>query len=236
MTRPHRSPSPRTIAFGDIHGCLDHLDALLLAIEPTPKDHLVFLGDYIDRGPDSAGVLNRLITLSKNLHVTTLLGNHEEMMLEARNDPDRLMEWLLNGGDATLFSYGGKHGKFSDVPANHWHFLENNLVSYLETKSHIFVHANVYPDLTMEEQPDHMLRWERCDESHRHFSRKIIICGHTPQRSNRPLVRDHLICIDTVACRGGLLTAFDVTTGTFWQAPAEGPVTTAHLSDFEEKE
>ncbi len=223
---------PRTIAIGDIHGCLDHLDALLLAIEPTPDDHLVFLGDYVDRGPDSAGVMNRLITLSKNLKITTIMGNHEQMMLESRNDIDRLTEWLLNGGDATLFSYGGKRGNFSHVPAEHWHFLERNLVPYLETKTHIFVHANAHPDLHMREQTDYMLRWERCDQSSRHMSRKIIVCGHTPQRSKRPLVRDHLICIDTIAFHGGFLTALDVTTGTVWQAAAEGPVSTAQLSDF----
>ncbi|HUO10484.1 MAG TPA: metallophosphoesterase family protein [Phycisphaerae bacterium] len=224
---------PRTIAFGDIHGCLDHLDALLHAILPTPKDHLVFLGDYIDRGPDSAGVLNRLLALRKNLHVTTLMGNHEQLMLDARSDPVSFLEWTLNGGDTTLASYG-PHKKLRDIPTAHWHFLEHDLVPYLETKTHIFVHANVYPDLPMSEQPDYMLLWERCDQSAPHHSGKHIICGHTPQKSHRPLVRDHLICIDTLAFRNGLLTAFDVTTGTFWQAPAEGPVTTAHLSDFEE--
>jgi serine/threonine protein phosphatase 1 len=180
-------------------------------------------------------VINRLITISKTHKTTAIMGNHEQMMLESRNDPERLVEWLLNGGDATLFSYGGKRGNFSHVPAEHWHFLERNLVSYLETKTHIFVHANVHPELHMKEQPDYMLRWERCDQSSRHMSRKIIVCGHTPQRSKRPLVRDHLICIDTIAFHGGFLTALDVTTDTIWQAPAEGPVSTSHLSDFAAK-
>jgi serine/threonine protein phosphatase 1 len=84
----------------------------------------------------------------------------------------------------------------------------------------------------MRNQPDHMLRWERCDESRPHMSGKMIVCGHTPQKSRRPLVRDHLICIDTAAFHDGFLTALDVTSDTVWQAPAEGPVEVCPLSDF----
>ena len=154
---------------------------------------------------------------------------------EKKNDLQSMLEDELREklwGDATLFSYGGKRANFSHVPAEHWRFLETQLVAYLETKTHLFVHANVSPDVPMRNQTDHMLRWERCDESRQHFSKKVIVCGHTPQKSRRPLVRDHLICIDTAAFHDGYLTALDVSTGTVWQAPGEGPVEMSPLADF----
>jgi serine/threonine protein phosphatase 1 len=223
----------RTIAIGDIHGCLDQLNALLAAIGPTSQDHLIFLGDYVDRGPDSAGVLNRVMGLSKELKVSAIMGNHEQMMLDARLDADALLEWVMNGGDATLFSYAGNKATLRDVPTAHWRFLESGLAPYVETETHLFVHANVYPDLAMEEQPDYMLRWERCDESAPHRSGKVIVCGHTPQKSRRPLVRDHLICVDTAAFHDGFLTGVDVGGGKVWQAGKDGRVAVSHVSDWE---
>jgi serine/threonine protein phosphatase 1 len=160
----------RTLAFGDIHGCLANFDALLQSIAPTPDDHLILLGDYVDRGPESAGVVKRVLKLSQTHHLTTLKGNHEEMMLDARGSHDRFSDWLQNGGDSTLRSYAGIRGTLRDIPADHWHFIEHQLVDYLETDTHIFVHANAYPDMAMAEQPDYMLRWERCDNILAHES------------------------------------------------------------------
>jgi serine/threonine protein phosphatase 1 len=224
----------RTLAIGDIHGCLSHLDALLESIAPTPEDHLIFLGDFVDRGPDSALVLQRIMQLSKTHRVTALIGNHEQMMLAARDSREKLSDWLERGGDATLRSYAGSRATLRDVPANHWKFLSENLVDYLETDTHIFVHANAYPDLSMPEQPEYMLRWERCDEIAAHESGKTIICGHTPQKSGKPMNLGYAICIDTNACRNGLLTCLDATTGRVWQADAKGRVERSHISDFSE--
>jgi len=224
--------SARTLVIGDIHGCLANLDALLQSISPTSDDHLILLGDLIDRGPDSAGVLARVLKLSQDHRVTTLIGNHEQMLLAARASHDKFSDWLRNGGAATLHSYGGVRGKLRDIPAEHWQFLEQKLVGYVETDTHIFVHANAYPDLEMPEQPDYMLRWERCDKIATHKSGKIIVCGHTPQKSGRPLNKGYAICLDTHACGGGPLTCMDAGSGRIWQADEKGRVHRAHISDF----
>lgn len=233
LSESHHFPM-RTLVFGDIHGCLSQFDALLQSIAPTPQDHLILLGDLIDRGANSAGVINRVLKLEKSHHFTTILGNHEQMMLAARDPHEKYSDWIRNGGDATLRSYAGVRSTLRDIPAEHWRFLENRPVNYLETGTHIFVHANAYPDLPMEEQPDYMLRWERCDRIAPHQSGKVIVCGHTPQKSGMPLNRGYAVCIDTHACGGGMLTCLDATSGKLWQADSGGRVCRAHISDFSE--
>ena len=224
----------RTLAMGDIHGHLRLFEALLEAAALTAEDHLVLLGDYVDRGPDSAGVLRRIIQLGKKRRVTAIRGNHEEMMLAARGGRMDLMgDWMLNGGLETLMSYAGHRAIVRDVPAEHWHFLEKSLVDYLETDTHIFVHGNCEPDRPLGEQDDFMLRWERCDVIRPHQSGKVIVCGHTPQMDGRPMNKGYAICIDTGAGHGKLLTCLDVTSGKLWQADAEGKVTRGHIADFE---
>ncbi len=222
----------RTFAIGDVHGCLSQLDALLTAIAPTSADHLIFLGDLIDRGPDSAGVLRRVRALFKTHHVTVIKGNHEQMMLDARDSHAKLTDWLQNGGDATLESYAGVRSSLRDVPVQDWAFLSNQLVHFLEDDTHIFVHANAYPDVPMSEQPDYMLRWERCDAMSAHESGKTIVCGHTPQKSGRLLNLGYGICLDTNACRAGPLTCLETRSGRVWQAMANGRVERSHLTDF----
>lgn len=224
----------RLLAIGDIHGCLTHLDALLGAIAPAKTDQLIFLGDYVDRGPESAGVLKRLMQLAGKHKTQFIRGNHEDMMLRARGGMQPYREWVLNGGDATMASYGGKRGTLKDVPTEHWAFLQNNLVDYVETKTHIFVHASAYPDMPMKEQPDFMLRWERCDNIQPHQSGKTIVCGHTPQRDGSPLNLGYAICIDTHACGFGLLTCLDASSGKLWQADENSRVEQSHISDYAE--
>ena len=115
----------RTIAIGDIHGCSAALDALLDAIRPRPEDVIVPLGDYINRGPDTRGVLDRLIDLGRRCRLVPLLGNHEQMLLEARSGLHPTT-WLGMGGLATLASYG--HGRdLSLIPEEHFEFLEGCL-------------------------------------------------------------------------------------------------------------
>src|SRR5437870_6195602 len=100
----------RTIAISDIHGCSAALAALLQAIDPTPFDTLVFLGDYIDRGPDSRGVFEQVIALAQRCSVVPLLGNHEEMLLAALEGQSELRYWLKFGGTEALASYGHRAG------------------------------------------------------------------------------------------------------------------------------
>lgn len=222
----------RTLVFGDIHGCLAQFDALLQSIAPTSEDRLVLLGDLVDRRPDSRGVINRILAMCRTHHVTVIMGNHEQMMLAARGSHQKSSDWLLNGGDATLRSYAGVRGLLRDVPEEHWKFLEHELADFVETDTHIFVHANAYPDQPMSEQPEYMLRWERCDEIAPHESGKVVVCGHTPQKTGNPLNRGYAICIDTNACGGGPLTCLAADSGRIWQADATGRVRRTHVSDF----
>src|SRR5829696_6973508 len=139
----------RTIAIGDIHGCSAAFDALLDAIRPRPEDTIVTLGDYIDRGPDSRGVLDRLIDLGRRCRLVPLLGNHDEMLLDVRSGKYPI-DWLLDiGGTATLASYGPGRD-LALIPDAHYEFLERCQETH-ETETHIFVHANFLPELPMSE-------------------------------------------------------------------------------------
>ena len=112
----------RIIAIGDIHGHSDALASLVRLINPQPDDTLVFLGDYIDRGPDSKGVLNQLIELADRCRLVPLKGNHEEMMLGAREGRSDFKFWMTFGGDFALESYGPDQS-LRLVPRQHWAFL-----------------------------------------------------------------------------------------------------------------
>ncbi|MBI3823171.1 MAG: serine/threonine protein phosphatase [Planctomycetes bacterium] len=218
----------RTLAIGDIHGCLRAFDLLLDLIQPQPDDLVVTLGDYVDRGPDCKGVIDRLIELQGRCKHVALKGNHDFMMLEARGSPAAFQEWFLVGGKQTLESYGAdpRWDLFADaVPAAHWRFLEEVCVPYHEIDTHFFVHANAYPDVPLAEQPEYMLFWEKLDagDARAHQSGKIMICGHTPQRSGVPLVLEHAICIDTrVYGDEGWLTCLDVGAGAYRSANQRG--------------
>jgi serine/threonine protein phosphatase 1 len=211
----------RTIAIGDIHGCSVALGALLDAIRPRPEDTVVTLGDYINRGPDTRGVLDRLIQLGCNCRLIPLLGNHDQKLLEARSGLHPTT-WLGMGGLATLDSYGPGRD-LSLIPDAHFEFLERCL-DYHETGRHIFVHANYYEQLPMEEQPALMLRWESLRDSTPgpHVSGKTVIVGHSSQKSGEILDLGYLKCIDTFCHGGGWLTALDVKSGEVWQANLSG--------------
>jgi serine/threonine protein phosphatase 1 len=215
-------PTPRTIAIGDVHGCSAALDAVLDAIGPQPDDLIVTLGDYINRGPDSRGVLERLIALGRRCHLVPLLGNHEQMLLDVRAGKYPI-HWLFDmGGTATLHSYGPGRDP-SMIPEEHYRFLEGCLDSR-ETDTHIFVHANYFPDQPMDEQHAGMLRWEslRAMTPGPHVSGKTVIVGHTSQKGGEILDLGYLKCIDTYCYGGGWLTALDVDTGQVWQADRYG--------------
>lgn len=225
----------RVLAIGDIHGCLGALDVLLDSVQLTPEDLLVLLGDYVDRGPDSRGVLERLLALRKTHRLVTLAGNHEQMMLEARHDPEIHSGWLASGGDATLRSYGrnGEPGSLDDVPEDHWSMLEH-CVDWLETERWLFVHANLESNLPIEHQPLSALRWEKFYEPLPHISGKTMICGHTRQMSGVPRNLGHAICIDTWAYGAGWLSCLEPATGHVWQANQRGLRRDLWVQDFQE--
>jgi serine/threonine protein phosphatase 1 len=165
-----------------------------------------------------------------------LLGNHEQMMLEARLGGEKYADWLRYGGDATLASYAkdGTRGKLSDVPDEHWEFLERSCVDYYETPTHFFVHAAAYPNVPLSEQPVSMLRWEAFDNPQPHESGRIMVCGHTPQRTGRPRNLGHSICLDTWAHGGGWLSGLDISSGQLWQANQQGDCKVGWIKEYEE--
>lgn len=215
--------SGRTIAIGDIHGCRAALEALLDAVAPQPDDVLIVLGDMIDRGPDSRGVLQRLLSLRDECQLIPLLGNHEEMLLTAGQNAvggRQWRYWMEFGGDATLASYGGEIGM---IPPEHISFVFQ-CVPYHETETHLFLHANYLPHLALPEQGEFELRWLSLHEflPGPHQSGKTAVVGHTAQTSGEVLRLDHLICIDTFCHGGGWLTALDVDSLQVWQADLQG--------------
>src|SRR5262249_25832069 len=157
----------RTIAIGDIHGCPDALAALIDAVAPGRDDTIVTLGDYIDRGPNSRGVLDRLLRLAGQCRLVPLLGNHEEALLDALQEKDALRRWLTLGGADTLRSYGwtpgGPRRALADwVPRPHREVIAP-CRGYPETPTHPFVPAGLVPELPPSEPPAPALPWRGAD-------------------------------------------------------------------------
>jgi serine/threonine protein phosphatase 1 len=216
------STSGRTIAIGDVHGCLAALETVLQAFQPRPDDTIVTLGDYVDRGPDSRGAIDRLIALQEQCRLVPLLGNHDEMLLEICAGRLYLMEdWLVFGGDATVASYGGRVPE--GVPAGHLAFLQACRL-YYETERHLFVHGNYWATLPLDQQHSRVLLWEslKLRQPGPHCSGKLAIVGHTAQKSGEILDLGYLKCIDTCCYGSGWLTALDVDSGRVWQADQQG--------------
>jgi serine/threonine protein phosphatase 1 len=189
---------PVTYVVGDIHGCLAPLERLLAKIAPRPEDEVVFVGDYIDRGPQSREVVDRLLGLP--YRCVFLLGNHERMLLDymAGEEEDLYLE---NGGRATLASYGGDA---DDIPAAHLAFF-HRLKPMYETADYLFVHAGIRPLIPVAEQEVRDLIWIR-QEFFKFIGKypKPVIFGHTPLR--QVLMADDRIGIDTGCVFGGKLT------------------------------
>ena len=159
----------RLLAIGDIHGCFTALKTLLETVELRHDDTLITLGDYVNKGPNTFAVLDYMIHLQQQVHLVPLRGNHEKMLLDARDDDRGLRLFQRVGGHRTLDSYSpieGSPGQLSDIPETHWRFLDG-LRLYHETKSHFFVHANAYPEVPLDEQPEFMLIGERSTTRHR---------------------------------------------------------------------
>jgi serine/threonine protein phosphatase 1 len=210
-------PGGKIFAIGDIHGYLNKLEALMRKIHPDPdRDELVFLGDYVDRGPNSKEVVEMVLEIKKSFPRTTcLMGNHEFTLLDYltyRKDP---WTFFLNGGIETIHSYDLTGDDIeSKIPAEHIAFF-NSLRPYYETEHYIFVHAGLKEGVPLHEQTLDDLVWIRREfiESKEDFG-KLVIFGHTP--FPKPLVHPNKIGIDTGAGYGGTLTCLELPDRVFY--------------------
>jgi serine/threonine protein phosphatase 1 len=176
----------RTFVIGDLHGCADELDRLLEGLAPTSADTVVFLGDYIDRGPSSKGVIDRVLRLRREgPRCVFLKGNHEDMFLAYLGYPGRYGEaFLYNGGEATLGSYGleGESGRAvaAHLPADHLEFLLGLQLRF-EHGRFLCVHAGLAPTRPLDQQREEDILWIR-DEFiwHPHPFGCTVVFGHTP--------------------------------------------------------
>ncbi|MDT8440118.1 MAG: metallophosphoesterase family protein [Desulfuromonadales bacterium] len=202
----------RLLAIGDIHGCLAQLAALLDLVAPTADDRLVFLGDYVDRGPESAGVLDCLLRLRWQLPQTVFLrGNHEQMFSDFLTGRDP-MPFLLNGGDQTLLSY--QCDERWPIPPEHRQFLDS-LVNLHTEDEFIFVHAGLRPKVPLAEQSVDDLLWIRQEFlAAGDDCEKTVVFGHTPFLE--PLQERRRLGLDTGCVYGRQLTCCEVRSRQFW--------------------
>jgi serine/threonine protein phosphatase 1 len=166
----------------------------------------VFLGDYIDRGPDSAGVIETVRELQTRSPdaVVALKGNHEDLMVMAPDDPLRVHNWLYNGGDATLQSFGVPTVREVAPDVMEW---ARDLPTFHEDKRRYYVHAGLDPQRALSEQTDYDRLWmKRPFLDAEHNFGKHVVHGHTPQRDGTP-ERRYRTNLDTAAVYGGALTA-----------------------------
>lgn len=214
----------RFFVIGDIHGCARELDTLLAALRLDAGDTIAFVGDYIDRGPESRRVVDILLALRQqdDLESIFLRGNHEDMCLSYIGRGGRWGEsWHLNGGIATLKSYGIDARLPGDetlarLPREHVEFFESLQLSWLG-EGYLVVHAGIRPGRPLAEQEEEDLLWIREEFIQRaHSLPETVIFGHTPQR--RVFVDlPYKIGIDTGCVYGGTLTCLELESSTLYQ-------------------
>jgi serine/threonine protein phosphatase 1 len=210
----------RLLAIGDIHGCHRSLLQMLALLRLDPlADTLVLIGDYLDRGPDSRGVIETLLTLKKNFpNLICLRGNHEAMFLDFFREEKNEERYFLNGGMTTLLSYGlspadARAG--TGFPEDHLAFLIS-LPLFHETPDYCFVHAGLRSGIPIADQSPEDLLWIRREfiGSDWDFG-KTIVFGHTPL--HEPLLEPNKIGIDTGAVYGGSLTCVELPSRRIYQ-------------------
>ncbi len=217
----------RVYAVGDIHGRADlladmsqRIAADRAAAPPVRRTMLVFVGDYVDRGADSAGVIDQLLRLRANPDYEThlLKGNHEVMFLDFLDDPAAFFQWAANGGVPTLASYdidaeamrdqlpvALRDTAVSAIPDAHLELLRG-LESMVVIGDYLFAHAGIRPGVPIEAQAEHDLIWIREPFlDHEGDLGKVVVHGHTPVPE--PEIRSNRVNIDTLAWRSGRLTA-----------------------------
>jgi serine/threonine protein phosphatase 1 len=202
--------STRTYVVGDIHGCEAKLRALFTAAmdynEKRPC-RFIFLGDYIDRGEDSSGVISWLMTLQKRMpdRVLFLCGNHEDMFVGALSNAVSHEYWCMNGGEATLASYGVDHA--ARIPLEHRDWIADLPLLYRDERR-LYVHAGIMPGVPIAQQSRRDLLWIRepflsSQDDHG----LLVVHGHTPIEADEPDLHANRLNLDTGACFGGPLTA-----------------------------
>jgi serine/threonine protein phosphatase 1 len=200
-----------TYAIPDLHGRIDLLQSAITKIaehSAGKQSTVVTLGDYVDRGPSSRQVINRLISWkSDHLRIVNLKGNHEAMMWEVCNNLSDLSWWIRNGGDRTLASYGQNSRETSDlamVSPEHLNWIANLNVMYVD-QHRVFVHAGVDPEISLPQQSERTLLWKRYSQGvglghgHRH-----VIHGHHAD-PNAPIVTKGRTNLDGLAWKTGRL-------------------------------
>ena len=214
----------KTFVIGDIHGQLGMLENLMAKIPWRPeKDALVFLGDYIDRGPDSRGVVDYILSLTRNYsRISCVLGNHEGMLLNYLAGVDKKL-YLANGGGPTLKAYKRGKGLLStlflhEIPNDHMVFY-NSLKPYVEIENYYLVHAGFMPGVPMAQQTRFDMTWirEPFISSTYDFGKKIVF-GHTP--FIKPRIMKNKIGIDTGAAYGRRLCCLELPAEKFYFSDA----------------
>ncbi|MFH1113289.1 MAG: metallophosphoesterase family protein [Pseudomonadota bacterium] len=210
----------KIFAVGDIHGCFDKLDAMMkiLPWDRDAGDLLLFIGDYVDRGPKSRDVVEFLVSLKKRGgDFVFLKGNHEKMLLDYYIQQKDQMLYVANGGAETIASYveGGIGRKAFILPEDHLEFLLSLKLHY-ETDDYIFVHAGLRDGIALEDQNEEDLLWIREEFIYSAFDwNKRVIFGHTALET--PFVTPGKIGIDTGAVYGNKLTAVELPRMKFYQ-------------------
>jgi len=209
----------KIFAIGDIHGSIDRLQDLMQKIPiDFANDTLLFIGDYIDRGPGSVEVVDYLMDLKKRVpEIILLKGNHEDMLEKYLDGTDRFT-YLLNGGQNTLDSYLSKTPRSDSfpIPAEHIDFFKS-LRLYYETEAYIFVHAGLRPKIPLASQKTEDLLWIRDKFIYSKYNfGKPVVFGHTPLE--KPLVEPNKIGIDTGAVYGNALTCVQLPDVLFFTA------------------
>lgn len=212
----------RLFAIGDIHGCIDEVALMLETIAARAGDTVVFVGDYIDRGPSSRAVIDYLLEFQRGAaDVVFLKGNHEDMLLSYMGYPGRYGEsFVFNGGAQTLASYGIAEGEPEDVstliPAGHLAFFQG-LQHYYQRPPYLFVHAGILPGRLLAEQSVEDMLWIRHDFIfHPHAIDATVVFGHTPMRTVM-LDLPFKMGIDTGLVYGGKLSCVELTEGMLYQ-------------------
>ena len=214
--------SGRLFAIGDIHGCPDEVDAILSAIAPARGDTVVFVGDYVDRGPAARDVIDLLIERKQNdAEIVFLKGNHEDMMLSFLGLPGRYGEsFLPNGGAQTLDSYDVTESTLDhaieQIPESHIDFLKTLGTSYLRPPF-LFVHAGIQPLRQLEEQNVEDMLWIRQEFIFNpHQIGATVVFGHTPMRAVM-VDLPYKLGIDTGLVYGGKLSCVEFSEGVLYQ-------------------
>ncbi len=223
----------RAYAVGDIHGRADLFAALADAIDADDaarapaQTTAVLLGDLIDRGPDSAGVVDRALAWQAARTVRVLMGNHEEMFLDSLEKPEVLRHFLRYGGKETVLSYGVDEDAYyaadlaetqalmrGAIPARHIDFIRS-FEDTIRLGDYLFVHAGILPDVALEQQRVSDLRWIRQPFlEHPGSHGAVVVHGHTIFK--QPDIRHNRIGIDTGAYETGVLTALGLEGQTRW--------------------